>query len=75
VPRVQYDLDSSKYIKYPINVDISTDLPGGSYSKYIVNTAEKDYWNQIRIMDISTNYMVLDSSHYDRGSDTVDAIV
>lgn len=73
MPRVQYDLDSSGYIKYPINVDISTDFPGGTYHYYSSQYADGNhilYENGFRIIDINTNYMVLDSSHYD-GANTV----
>lgn len=79
MPRVQYDLDSSGYIKYPINVDISTDFPGGTYFYYSGQYADGNHIlheNGFRIIDINTNYMVLDSSHYDgNGLGAVDTIL
>lgn len=73
-PTVQYEFDSSRNINYPKTVDISTNLPAGTYAVF-----DKKYRDSSRswYMDFDIqgqdNYMILDSSHLgnDRNTPTI----
>lgn len=64
-PIVQYEYDSSRNINYPKTVDISTNLPPGTFMVYDKEYRDSSRGNHMAFEILAENekYMILDSSH------------